>query len=113
MSARFTITDSNRRGYGLVLLLMLAVLVPSACLLWFMNQAVKNERFAVRQKLLVAYRSQLALLQEHLSDYARAIGGQLDSLASELAAPALFAREIRADRAESLVCFDSAGNLVY
>jgi len=28
------------------------VLVPSVCLLWFMNQAVQNERVAVRQKLL-------------------------------------------------------------
>ncbi len=39
----------------IVLLLAVAVILPTVCLLWFMNQAVKNERLAVRQKLVDAY----------------------------------------------------------
>ena len=50
-----------QRPSGLVMLLLLAVLVPSVCLLWFMNQAVKSERSAARQKLFEAYRGHLAL----------------------------------------------------
>ncbi|OQA04140.1 MAG: Alkaline phosphatase synthesis sensor protein PhoR [Planctomycetes bacterium ADurb.Bin401] len=34
------------------MLLAIAVILPTVCLLWFMSQAVKNERLAVRQKLL-------------------------------------------------------------
>jgi len=43
-----------------VLALLLAVLVPAVCLLWFMNAAMQNERFAARQRLGEAYRSQLS-----------------------------------------------------
>ncbi len=35
-----------------VFLLAIAVILPTVCLLWFMSQAVKNERLAVRQKLI-------------------------------------------------------------
>jgi signal transduction histidine kinase len=38
-----------------ILLLCLAVILPTVCLLWFMAQAVKNERLAVRQKLSDVY----------------------------------------------------------
>ena len=38
-----------------ILLLSLAVILPTVCLLWFMAQAVKNERLAVRQKLIDVY----------------------------------------------------------
>ena len=38
-----------------VLLLLVAVILPTVCLLWFMGQAVKNERLAVRQKLIDVY----------------------------------------------------------
>lgn len=41
-----------------ILLLAAAVILPTVCLLWFMNQAVKNERLAVRQKLVDFYTAQ-------------------------------------------------------
>ncbi len=34
------------------MLLAIAVILPTICLLWFMSQAVKNERLAVKQKLI-------------------------------------------------------------
>ena len=37
------------------MLLAIAVILPTVCLLWFMTQAVKNERLAVRQKLADSY----------------------------------------------------------
>jgi len=39
------------------LLLGIAVILPTVCLLWFMTQAVKNERLAVKQKLIDSYTS--------------------------------------------------------
>lgn len=39
-------------------LLATAVILPTVCLLWFMTQAVKNERLAVRQRLQTWYREQ-------------------------------------------------------
>jgi len=41
------------------LLLAVAVILPTVCLLWFMTQAVRNERLAMRQKLVEAYHKPL------------------------------------------------------
>jgi signal transduction histidine kinase len=43
--------------WWVVFLLAIAVILPTVCLLWFMTQAVKNERLAIRQKLIDAYSS--------------------------------------------------------
>ena len=45
--------DSGR-GYGLMLVALLVILVPSICLVWLMNRALQNERVAVNQKLVEA-----------------------------------------------------------
>ena len=45
-------------------LLLLAVGAPTVCFLWFMLQAVENERLIVRQRLTETYRGQLDRLAE-------------------------------------------------
>ena len=57
-------------GRSLVpLLLLIGVLAPTACVLWFMNVAVNNQRDASRRKLAEAYKGQLALLRDRLDSY--------------------------------------------
>jgi signal transduction histidine kinase len=51
-----------------VLLLAIAVILPTVCLLWFMSQAVRNERLAVRQKLSVIYKKRLEILSKGIDD---------------------------------------------
>jgi hypothetical protein len=43
-----------------IFLLAVAVILPTVCLLWFMTEAVKNERLAVRQKLIDVYQEDIA-----------------------------------------------------
>lgn len=100
-------------GLWLTLLLFLVVLVPSACLLWFLNQAVRNERLAARQKLGEAYRAHLSLAVDKLNTYCRQAGAQLEAEAERLPAPTLFARQVKAGLADALICFDAAGKIVY
>jgi signal transduction histidine kinase len=54
----------NSSGYGqlrwVILLLAVAVILPTVCLLWFMSQAVKNVQLAARQKLMAVYEDKLA-----------------------------------------------------
>ncbi len=50
------------------MLLAIAVILPTVCLLWFMNQAVKNERLAVRQKLSVVYKKRLEIFSERVDE---------------------------------------------
>ncbi len=42
-----------------VLLLAVAVILPTVGLLWFISQVISNERLAVRQKLITVYKEQL------------------------------------------------------
>ena len=100
-------------GLGLMLLLLLTVLVPSVCLLWFMNQAVRNERLAVRQKLADAYRVNLSLVQNQLEAYWRQAAGVLDFEADRSSSPGFFVRQVWAGLADAVICFDAAGNVTY
>src|SRR5262249_35821597 len=91
----------------------MAVLVPSVCLLWFMNQAVQNERVAVRQKLLEAYRGHLALLQERLENHLTQTSTNLDNFADTLLPAALFAKEVREGVADAVICYNADGDVTY
>src|SRR5258708_1552542 len=109
----FSVGRRRSNGIGLVLLLLLVVLVPSVCLLWFMNQAVQNERLAVRQKLMEAYRVHLALAQERLATFWRETSIELDTQATKLAAPVFFERQIESGLADAVVCLDQNGAVAY
>src|SRR5437588_843757 len=76
-----------------------------------MGQAVKNERLAVRQKLVDAYRGHLVAAQQRLETYWRETADNLDSQTEN--PPALFARQVRSGLADALVCFDPTGKVIY
>lgn len=104
---------SRSTGSWLTLLLLFVVLVPSVCLLWFLSQAVQNERLAGRQKLIDAYRAQLLGAQERLQAGWQRLGDELAAQSDTETAPALFARLVRAGVADAVVCFDSDGGIIY
>jgi signal transduction histidine kinase len=51
--------DGGNQMRWVVLLLAVAVILPTVGLLWFISQVVNNERLAVRQKLTTVYKEQL------------------------------------------------------
>jgi signal transduction histidine kinase len=63
MKSRIKTASGGGQMWRLMLLLAAAVILPTVCLLWFMSQAVKNERLAVRQKLIDSYTDSLAKLK--------------------------------------------------
>jgi signal transduction histidine kinase len=94
-------------------LLVTIVIVPTACLLWFLNQAVQNERLAVRQRLLAIYRSQLTSVQEKLEAYWKQHTEELEAMARQTPAPALFAKLVLDGKADAVICFDADGTATY
>jgi signal transduction histidine kinase len=91
-------------------LLLLVVLVASGCVLWFMREAMRNERLAVREQLAEAYRGDLTLVQTHaLERWNR----RLARLDGPEPGPARFARCVREGLADSVICFDEQGHIVY
>lgn len=98
------------RGQWPVLLLVAAVLLPTACVLWMINEAVRNQGLAVRQKLSDAYQSQLSLVRERLDEAWSRKVAVLESFPADASA---FAQVIKSGLADSAVIRDSAGALVY
>jgi len=71
-----------------------------------MNQAMRNEHLAMRQQLM----DNLAQARDRLEAYWPVATRALDM---NLPAPALFAAAIRAGVADSVLCLDSSGKVVY
>lgn len=104
---------SRRETWPVLVLLVLIVIVPTACVLWFMVQAMASERLAVRQRLTDAYRAQLAAVRSRLeADWA----GRIEALAiadPATPAPARFAALVREGLVDSAVIYGPAGRPAY
>jgi len=113
LSRTFSVSWSRSNGSWLTVLLLVVVIVPSVCLLWFMNRAVGNEELAMRQRLAEAYRGNLAFVQRLLETHWQQTAEGLETAAAEEPAPALFARLVREDLADAVLVFDTNDALVY
>jgi signal transduction histidine kinase len=91
MPRPFTSSDAHRLWTMLVLLL-LAVLAPTLFVLWFMNQAVANERWAVRQRLQEVYQGELTARQKRLDEQWKKVDASL--AATQTTAPAEAFRQL-------------------
>src|SRR5260221_10688784 len=98
------------RAWPMLVLLLVVVLVAIGCVLWFMREAMGNERLAVREKLAEAYRGQLALVQAQLLER---WNRQLDRLGGAGEDAARFASCVREGLADGVVCFDQQGRVAY
>lgn len=96
-----------------VVLLLFAVLAPALCLLWFMGAAMRNERFAVRQKLADAYRAQLSTSRARLQKHWEEMAAELERLAAPIPAPAAFAQCVESGLVDAVILFDESGRIIY
>jgi signal transduction histidine kinase len=91
------------RGLWLALLfIVLGVVAPTACVLWFMNEAAKAQAEAAKQGITGAYRSQLVFLRDRLDEYWDRRANELSRLPRGNGASD-FARAVKANAADSLV----------
>ncbi len=96
-----------------MVLLLFAVLVPAVCLVWFMGAAMRNERFAARQRLSDVYRVQLAASQMRLEEYWNRTVAELEKFATTSSAPAAFAKCVQSGLVDAVVIFDEQGRISY
>ncbi|NOR67134.1 MAG: hypothetical protein GQ528_07245, partial [Woeseiaceae bacterium] len=119
MKAIGKISAGNNQLRWVVSLLSIAVILPTVCLLWFMTEAVRNERLAVKQKLTNVYEQRIEILSERIDALWSA---RLDSVRrkaeSQLEPIEMFAH--LADRGndgvrvcDAVVIYDNAGRAVY
>ncbi|MBN1764912.1 MAG: HAMP domain-containing histidine kinase [Sedimentisphaerales bacterium] len=113
--SRYSSGNSYSQLRRVVLLLGIVVILPTLCLVWFLLQTVKNERLAVRQRLIDFY-------QVRLDDAADAFEkrwlSNLEYLKSRVVPKSCWPYEVITDSAEritvdGLLIFDRQGNLLY
>jgi len=114
MTQRYRNIGAGRGGglWPVLGVLLAAVLVPTACVLWFMNAAMRNERLAVREKLTRAYTRLLDDAQGSIDRYWDARRGELNAQEGE-GPGETFARLARSGAAYGSFVFDERGGLAY
>ena len=105
--------DPGRELLPILLLLLLAVIVPTVCVLWFMGQAVRNERLAVRQKLTEMFATRLVEVRKGIEGYWKQKAAELSVQATPETAGQVFTRLIAAKTADSVLVFDRTGKRLY
>ena len=104
-------TSQDRATWLALLALLLGVLAPAVCVLWFMNEAVRNQDDAARQRISEAYRGQLRLLRDRIdADWKTRLADLNTSLGT---GPAAFRRAVDAGLVDALVFFDDSGSPEY
>jgi signal transduction histidine kinase len=84
------------------LFLILGVLLPTACVLWFMNDAATSQAAAARQSVTEAYRNQLPLLRDRVDAYWQSRAADLAKQLGQGTASDV-ARVIRSGQADAIV----------
>jgi len=103
----------NREFWFIIGLLTFAVTVPTLCLLWFMTQAVTNERLVVRQKLVEHYQSQLSIVEPDLKSFWDKKRELLSQPSGDLTPGDRFVTLMEKDSSDSAIIFGSDGRLMY
>jgi len=96
-----------------VLVVSVGVLLPALGVLWFMTVAIRNERLAVRQRLVAVYDNELALLQRELDRLWMIKQDRLAKLDTEAPASQIFANLVRSGLAHSAIVYGVDGRPCY
>ena len=96
------------------MLLAIAVILPTVCLLWFMSQAIKNVKLAARQELIDSYQNQLEQVRERVdtvwSSQVKWIHIKLEEPIPDVADHLV---RTNAASADGVVIYNAEGNCIY
>jgi len=98
-----------------VLLLAAAVILPTVCLLWFMHHAIKNERLAVRQRVVDLYQNQFSETAANFDAFWQNRIQQIDTLAQQnVAAQTLYANLVHEQKlCTGAIILNPEGEILY
>ena len=111
----------NNSAYGqlrwVILLLAIAVILPTVCLLWFMTQAVENVRMAARQKLIDLYREKIERATSEADSMWEQRAKLIEDRANDEPMGNFMSFAVSYGRKESsagiLITYDNSGKLLY
>ncbi len=95
-----------------ILLLAIAVILPTVCLLWFMNQAVNNVQLAARQKLITLYQEKLDRTSQMINQSWSKRFEALDGLVDQNSPSALLEGLLKAHQ-HSVIVYNEDGRRIF
>jgi signal transduction histidine kinase len=104
---------SGKRPWLVIIIVIIGVMAPTAGILWFMNEAMQNERLAVRQRLAEAYQSQLQIAAARVQAFWRDKLTLISRATGRGSNANTFADLVRNGVADSVLLYDGQGRLVY
>jgi signal transduction histidine kinase len=113
LRSQFTGTGHDVNQWLVLLFLAIGIAAPAGCVLWFMSEAMNNQRDAAREKLSVAYRGQLQLTRDKLDAGWEKRTVELEREAAGLPAPLAFERAVRTGLADAVICLNADGSVAY
>ena len=112
MANRNFMADRGSGVWLVLFMLLAAVVVPTACVLWFMNAAVRNERLAVRQKLQDAYLPLLEAAAGEAESYWSDKAAALANVGQRASAGEVFAELVTAGVCDGAVIYGPSASAV-
>ena len=104
---RATNTGHSQRLWPVLAMLIAVVVLPTAGVLWFMNEAMQNEQLAVRQRLTDIYNARLEATSGQNPDLvARNDSGSVVPDSKKV--PEVFASLVKAGHADSVLFYANA-----
>ncbi len=102
----------DRAAWLAPVFLLLGVLAPTVCVLWFMNEAARTQADSARRSVTEAYRGQLWLIRDRVDSDWAARAAALQGLSGGRSGAA-FLGAIRSGIADSVVFVSPAGTVAY
>ncbi|MCA9229002.1 MAG: HAMP domain-containing histidine kinase, partial [Planctomycetales bacterium] len=96
-----------------LLLLLLAVIVPSGGVIWMMRQAMESEQLAVRQRMADVYQAQLESARQRVDVHWQQWLAEMEKVSAVEPASACFAQFVAEGVADSLVVCSAEGEVRY
>jgi signal transduction histidine kinase len=102
----------DRSAWLMLLFVLMGVLLPTACVLWFMNDAARSQADAARRSVVEAYRGQLRLVRDRVDSFWRFRAAVLQLKSGTWTAPD-FPRTIAAAGADSVLLLSPKNTVEY
>jgi signal transduction histidine kinase len=102
----------DRSAWLMLLFVLVGVLLPTGCVLWFMNDAARSQAAEARRSVEEAYRGQLRLVRDRVDSFWRNRAAVLQAKSGEWTA-ADFPRILAASGADSVVLLGPKGAVQY
>jgi signal transduction histidine kinase len=113
LSRKLQQSNSKNQLRWVILLLAVAVILPTVCLLWFMTEAVENVRMAARQILIDEYGQRVGALGKSVDKVWRKRVGILEGIGDANAIEHFASFVLNEPSAEGAVVYDESGGIAY